>query len=42
VPYITDFLLTQPLSKKWVVFMGKKNVIGAADQDDFAGGNGTA
>jgi porin len=42
MPYITDFLLTQPLSKNWVVFAGKKNVIGAADQDDFAGGNGTA
>ena len=41
VPYITDFFLTQPLSKNWVVFTGKKNVIGAADQDDFAGGNGT-
>ncbi|VTU00817.1 carbohydrate-selective porin : Uncharacterized protein OS=Planctomyces maris DSM 8797 GN=PM8797T_03109 PE=4 SV=1: OprB [Gemmataceae bacterium] len=41
VPYITDFVITQPLSKKWVVFAGKKNVIGAADQDDFAGGNGT-
>lgn len=41
VPYITDFFVTQPLSKKWVVFAGKKNVIGAADQDDFAGGNGT-
>ena len=42
VPYITDFVLTQPLSKNWVVFAGKKNVIGAADQDDFAGGNGTS
>lgn len=41
MPYITDFILTQPLSKEWVVFAGKKNVIGAADQDDFAGGNGT-
>jgi len=41
VPFITDFFVTQPLSKKWVVFAGKKNVIGAADQDDFAGGNGT-
>lgn len=40
-PYITDFFITQPLSKEWVVFAGKKNVIGAADQDDFAGGNGT-
>lgn len=42
VPYITDFVVTQPLSKNLVVFAGKKNVIGAADQDDFAGGNGTA
>lgn len=41
IPYITDFVVTQPLSEKWVVFAGKKNVIGAADQDDFAGGNGT-
>lgn len=40
VPYITDFLVTQPLSKTLVVFAGKKNVLGAADQDDFAGGNG--
>lgn len=41
VPFITDIILTQPLSKELVVFVGKKNVIGAADQDDFAGGNGT-
>jgi len=41
VPYITDFFVTQPLSKNWVVYAGKKNVIGTADQDDFAGGNGT-
>ncbi|MFO0807796.1 MAG: carbohydrate porin [Gemmataceae bacterium] len=40
IPYLTDFYLLQPLSKEWVVFAGKKNVIGAADQDDFAGGNG--
>ncbi|MFO0825224.1 MAG: carbohydrate porin [Gemmataceae bacterium] len=39
-PFITDFLLTQPLSKNWVVFMGKKSMLGAVDQDDFAGGNG--
>ncbi len=38
---LTDFLLTQPFSEHFVVFVGKKNVIGAADQDDFAGGNGT-
>ncbi len=42
VPFITDFYLTQPLSKNWVVFAGKKNVLGVADQDDFSGGNGTA
>jgi porin len=42
VPFITDFILTQPLSKEWVVFAGKKNVVGVADQCDFAGGNGTA
>lgn len=41
VPYITDFVLTQPLSEKLVVFAGKKNVLGVADQDEFAGGNGT-
>jgi len=41
VPFITDFLFTQPLSEKLVVFAGKKNVIGAADQDVFAGGDGT-
>lgn len=41
VPMLTDFVITQPLSKNFVVFAGKKNVIGAADQDDFSGGNGT-
>ena len=41
VPMITDFLITQPLSEKLVLFAGKKNVIGAADQDIFAGGDGT-
>ncbi|MCE9534690.1 MAG: carbohydrate porin [Planctomycetes bacterium] len=40
--FLTDFFVTQPLSKNWVVFAGKKNVLGAADQDDFAGGNGTS
>ena len=39
-PFITDFLLTQPLSKKWVAFMGKRSVLGAIDQDEFSGGNG--
>lgn len=41
VPFITDFLFTQPLSERLVVFAGKKNVVGGADQDIFAGGDGT-
>ncbi|MCR9295210.1 MAG: carbohydrate porin [bacterium] len=41
VPYITNFVLTQPLSEKFVVFAGKKDVLGAADQAIFAGGDGT-
>ena len=41
IPFLTDFLYTQPLSKRLVVFAGKKNVVGAVDQDAFAGGNGT-
>ena len=41
VPYITNFLFTQPLSEEFVVFAGKKDVLGAADQDEFAGGDGT-
>lgn len=39
--FITDFLWTQPLSEKLIVFAGKKNVVGTADQDIFAGGDGT-
>lgn len=42
IPMLTDFIVTQPLSKELVLFAGKKNVIGAVDQDDFAGGNGIA
>ena len=41
VPYITNFLFTQPLSSKWIVFAGKKDVLGSLDQDIFAGGDGT-
>lgn len=41
VPYITNFVITQPLSEKLIVFAGKKDVLGAADQDVFAGGDGT-
>lgn len=39
--YMTNFVVTQPLSEKLVVFAGKKDVLGAADQDIFAGGDGT-
>ena len=42
VPYITNFLVTQPLSEQLIVFAGKKDVLGAADQDIFAGGDGTS
>lgn len=41
VPYITNFLYTQPLSPKWVTFIGKKDMLGTFDQDIFAGGDGT-
>ena len=41
VPYITNFLCTQPLSQNWVVYVGKKDVLGSFDQDIFAGGDGT-
>lgn len=39
--YLTNFIVTQPLSEKLVVFAGKKDVLGTADQDIFAGGDGT-
>jgi porin len=42
VPYITNFLVTQPLSEELVLFAGKKDVLGGADQDIFAGGDGTS
>jgi porin len=41
VPYITNFLLTQPLAPEWVVYGGKKDILGSFDQDVFAGGDGT-
>jgi porin len=41
VPKMTAFMLTQPLSPGLIVFAGKKDILGAADQDIFAGGNGT-
>ena len=39
--FLTNFVITQPLSEKLVVFAGKKVLPGAADVDEFAGGNGT-
>ncbi len=39
--FLTNFVLTQPLSENFVVFAGKKVVPGSADVDEFAGGNGT-
>ena len=39
--YMTNFVITQPLSEELVVFGGKKDVLGGADQDVFAGGDGT-
>jgi porin len=42
IPYITNFLYTQPLSEELILFAGKKDVLGGADQDIFAGGDGTS
>jgi porin len=39
--YLTNFVITQPLSEQFVLFAGKKDVLGTADQDIFAGGDGT-
>lgn len=39
--YLTNFIITQPLSERLVVYGGKKDVLGVADQDEFAGGDGT-
>jgi porin len=41
VPILSNFLFTQPLSERLVVFVGKSDVLGKADQDIFAGGDGT-
>ena len=38
VPFLTNFLWTQPISQNLVVYAGKKDMIGAFDQDTFAGG----
>ncbi len=39
--YMTNFMYTQPLSEQWVVFAGKRDVLGLVDQDIFSGGDGT-
>jgi porin len=39
--FLTNFVITQPLSKEFVVYAGKIDVLGGLDQDDFAGGDGT-
>lgn len=41
VPFLTNFFYTQPLSENLVVYAGKKDVLGGADQNVFAGGDGT-
>jgi porin len=40
-PYLTNFFVVQPFSPNFVVFAGKKVLVGEMDQDRFAGGNGT-
>jgi porin len=42
IPYLTNFLVTQPLSESLILYGGKKDVLGGADQNDFAGGDGTS
>lgn len=39
--YMTNLIVTQPLSEGLIAYAGKKDVLGAADQDIFAGGDGT-
>lgn len=39
--FVTNFVVTQPLSKEFVLYAGKIDVLGGLDQDDFAGGDGT-
>ena len=39
--FLTNFLYTQPLHENFVVFVGKKDVLGDLDQDKFSGGDGT-
>ncbi|HEY1066672.1 MAG TPA: carbohydrate porin [Pirellulales bacterium] len=39
--FVSNFVITQPLSENFIPYIGKKDVLGAADQDVFAGGDGT-
>ncbi len=39
--FLSNFVITQPLSKEFVLYAGKVDVLGGLDQDDFAGGDGT-
>ena len=39
--FLSNFVVTQPLSKEFVLYAGKVDVLGGLDQDDFAGGDGT-
>lgn len=39
--FLSNFVITQPLSKEFVLYAGKIDVLGGLDQDDFAGGDGT-
>jgi porin len=41
IPVLTGLAWTQPLSERLVVYFGKTSGIGAADQNLFAGGDGT-
>jgi len=42
MPFLTNFLLIQPLHKNLVIFLGKRDLVGAHDQDTFSGGDGTS
>ena len=39
--FLTNFIYTQPFHENFVMFVGKKDVLGDLDQDKFAGGDGT-
>lgn len=41
VPRVTNFLFVQPLSEKFVLTIGKTRMVGIADNNIFAGGDGS-